>query len=227
MGPVLVVAEEPGIGGQAQFLRGHDQIGVEDLVAVGPVEPLDKGVLHGVAGLDVVTGQSRPGDSSRQRAGGQLLAVVAPESLGNVGRAQRVDRAPCTTRAAGIDVRTSPARRSRLPSSRTFKVRNRRPPYRGSCKTNNFVERFDRTVLDEFFRIKMGERFYASVEALQADLDAWLYPYNTKRPHLGYRDQGGRPIETINLFLDLVAAAALFHHLAKQRHVLEFAVHEP
>ena len=68
-------------------------------------------------------------------------------------------------------------------------------------KTNGFVERFNGTVLDEFFRVKMRETFYESVDALQADLDAWLVHYNTQRPHLGYRNQGRRPIETINLFV--------------------------
>jgi hypothetical protein len=48
-------------------------------------------------------------------------------------------------------------------------------------KTNGFVERFNGTVLDEFFRVKMRETFYDSVEALQADLDAWLVHYNTER----------------------------------------------
>ena len=57
------------------------------------------------------------------------------------------------------------------------------------------------TVLDEFFRIKMRETFYESVEALQDALDTWLHHYNTERPHLGYRNQGRRPIETINLFV--------------------------
>ena len=32
-------------------------------------------------------------------------------------------------------------------------------------------------------------------------LDTWLHHYNTERPHLGYRNQGRRPIETINLFV--------------------------
>lgn len=70
-----------------------------------------------------------------------------------------------------------------------------------SPKTNGFVERFNGTVLDEFFRVKMRETFYETVEALQADLDAWLVHYNTERPHLGYRNQGRRPIETINQFV--------------------------
>ncbi|NDK37163.1 DDE-type integrase/transposase/recombinase, partial [Rhodovulum sulfidophilum] len=42
-------------------------------------------------------------------------------------------------------------------------------------KTNGFVERFNGTVLEEFFRVKMRETFYETVEALQADLDAWLF----------------------------------------------------
>lgn len=70
-------------------------------------------------------------------------------------------------------------------------------------RTNGFVERFNGTVLDEFFRLAMRETFYETVEALQADLDAWLVHYNTERPHLGYRNQGRRPIETVNQFVSL------------------------
>jgi transposase InsO family protein len=68
-------------------------------------------------------------------------------------------------------------------------------------RTNGFVERFNGTVLDEFFRLKMRETFYESVEALQDELDDWLAHYNTERPHLGYRNQGRRPLETIELFV--------------------------
>ena len=64
-------------------------------------------------------------------------------------------------------------------------------------RTNGFVERFNGTVLDEFFRVKMREAFYNSVEALQADLDTWLVHYNTERPHLGYRNTGRRPADTV------------------------------
>lgn len=68
-------------------------------------------------------------------------------------------------------------------------------------QTNGFVERFNRTVLDEFFRVAFRKNFYESVEALQEDLDAWLFHYNTERPHQGYRNLGRRPIDTITLFL--------------------------
>ena len=68
-------------------------------------------------------------------------------------------------------------------------------------QTNGFVERFNRTILDEFFRIAFRKKLYESVEVLQVDLDAWLVHYNTERPHQGYRNRGRRPIETIDLFL--------------------------
>jgi len=70
-----------------------------------------------------------------------------------------------------------------------------------SPRTTGFVERFHGTVLDEFFRVAMREKFYDTVEALQADLDAWLVHYNTERPHLGYRNQGRRPLDTIKQFV--------------------------
>jgi len=57
------------------------------------------------------------------------------------------------------------------------------------------------TVLDEFFRETMRETFYETVGALQADLDAWLVHYNTESPHLGYRNQGKRPIDTVMSFV--------------------------
>ena len=63
---------------------------------------------------------------------------------------------------------------------RTTKVR--RP------QTNGFVERLNRTALDEFFREAFRKKLYESVEALQQDLDEWLFYYNRARPHQGYRN---------------------------------------
>lgn len=68
-------------------------------------------------------------------------------------------------------------------------------------QTNGFVERFQRTVLDEFFRQAFRTTFYESVDALQADLDTWLVYYNTERPHQGYRNQGKRPIERLEQYV--------------------------
>lgn len=69
----------------------------------------------------------------------------------------------------------------------------------GSPRTNGFVERFNRTVLDEFFRLAFRKKLYESVEVLQTDLDVWLHHYNYERPHRGYRNMGRRPIETIEV----------------------------
>ena len=72
-------------------------------------------------------------------------------------------------------------------------------------QTNGFVERFQRTVLEEFFIPALRTTFYETVAALQDDLDRWLLFYNTERPHQGYRNLGRRPIETVNLFLQPVS----------------------
>ena len=71
-------------------------------------------------------------------------------------------------------------------------------------QTNGFVERFNRTVLDEFLRPAFRTKFYESVEALQEDLDIWLVHYNTERAHQGYRNMGRRPIDTIYDYLKTV-----------------------
>ena len=68
-------------------------------------------------------------------------------------------------------------------------------------RTNGFVERFNGTVLEEFFRPAMHRKLFESVEALQTDLDAWLHHYNHERPHLGYRNQGRKPWETVERFV--------------------------
>ena len=83
---------------------------------------------------------------------------------------------------------------------RTTKVR--RP------QTNGFVERLNRTALDEFFREAFRKKLYESVEALQRDLDEWLYYYNRERPHQGYRNMGRRPIEKIDEYLQDVRKEA-------------------
>ena len=72
------------------------------------------------------------------------------------------------------------------------KTRVRRP------QTNGFVERFHRTVLDEFFRVSMRDTAFDRLDDLQARLDAWLGHYNHERPHRGYRNMGKRPVEAIN-----------------------------
>ena len=68
-------------------------------------------------------------------------------------------------------------------------------------QTNGFVERFNRTILDEFIRPALRRKFYPSTESLQKDLDEWLQLYNTQRTHRGYRNRGKRPLDTVNEYL--------------------------
>jgi transposase InsO family protein len=72
---------------------------------------------------------------------------------------------------------------------RTTKVR--------SPRTNGFVERMNRTLLDEHFRIKGREKWYESVEQIQRDLDEFIRFYNLKRTHQGYRLKGRTPAQAL------------------------------
>lgn len=74
---------------------------------------------------------------------------------------------------------------------RTTKVR--RP------QSNGYVERLHRTLLDEHFRIQGREKWYESVDEMQADLDEFLEQYNMKRPHQGRGMNGRTPYQA---FLD-------------------------
>lgn len=68
-------------------------------------------------------------------------------------------------------------------------------------QTNGFVERFHRTVQDEFFALTLREHLDETVDRLQDDLNAWLHHYNYERPHLDYRNLGHRPWETVSQFV--------------------------
>lgn len=65
-----------------------------------------------------------------------------------------------------------------------------------SPQSNGICERFQKTVLDEFYRIAFLKKIYLTLEELQQDLDAWLFKYNNERPHQGKRCQGKTPVET-------------------------------
>ncbi len=71
-------------------------------------------------------------------------------------------------------------------------------------QTNGIVERFHKTVLDEFYRVAFRKKVYTSIAELQADLDAWIGSYNEARPHQGRWCFGKTPMQT---FLDAVPLA--------------------
>ena len=71
-------------------------------------------------------------------------------------------------------------------------------------QTNGIVERFHKTVLDEFYRVAFRKRIYGSIAELQVDLDEWIRSYNEDRPHQGRWCFGKTPMQT---FLDAVPLA--------------------
>ena len=73
-----------------------------------------------------------------------------------------------------------------------------------SPQTNEIVERFHKTMLDEFYRIAFREKIYATIDDLQADLDLWMREFNEVRPHQGKWCFGKTPLQT---FLDTVPIA--------------------
>ena len=73
-----------------------------------------------------------------------------------------------------------------------------------SPQTNGIVERFHKTVLNEFYRVAFRKRIYGSLAELQADLDGWIRSYNEERPHQGRWCFGKTPMRT---FLDAVPLA--------------------
>ncbi len=76
------------------------------------------------------------------------------------------------------------------------------PPAR--AQTNGICEGFNRTVLNEFYRVAFRKKLYTSLADLQADLDAWLVVYNEQRTHQGRWCYGKTPLQT---FLDTVPLA--------------------
>lgn len=60
-------------------------------------------------------------------------------------------------------------------------------------RSNGFVERLHRALLDENFRVQGRKKWYETIKEMQADLDAYLVHYNTKCPHQG-RAMNGRTL---------------------------------
>jgi transposase InsO family protein len=73
-----------------------------------------------------------------------------------------------------------------------------------SPQTNGIVERYHKTMLNEFYRIAFRKKIYATIGELQRDLDHWMAEYNEERPHQGRYCFGKTPMQT---FLDARAIA--------------------
>jgi Integrase core domain len=90
----------------------------------------------------------------------------------------------------GLTIRPRPGGNSR-----------RRKAPQASCRITESSDRFDETVLNEFYRVAFRKKIYASISELQDDLDAWIRSYNEDRPQQGCF--GKTPLQT---FLDVIPA---------------------
>ncbi|HWP65208.1 MAG TPA: IS481 family transposase, partial [Candidatus Limnocylindria bacterium] len=66
-----------------------------------------------------------------------------------------------------------------------------------SPRTNGFVERMNRTLLDECFRVRGRTTWYLEIAEIQRDLDAFLAYSNLDRSHQGYRLRGRTPAQAL------------------------------
>jgi transposase InsO family protein len=71
-------------------------------------------------------------------------------------------------------------------------------------QTNGICERFQKTVLNEFYRVGLRRTLYPGLAELQRDLDPWVKEYNEDRPHQGRWCYGKTPMQT---FMDSVPLA--------------------
>jgi transposase InsO family protein len=66
-----------------------------------------------------------------------------------------------------------------------------------SPQTNGICERFNKTCLDEFYRVAFRKKVYSTIDQLQADLDLWMTEYNEVRTHQGRWCYGKTPMQTL------------------------------
>lgn len=70
-------------------------------------------------------------------------------------------------------------------------------------QTNGCTERFNQTLLDEFYKVAFRKKVYTTLEDIQNDLDAFLKEYNEQRTNQGKYCKGRTPMETFIDGLDL------------------------
>ncbi len=73
-----------------------------------------------------------------------------------------------------------------------------------SPQTNGICERFNKTILQEFYQVALRRKLYHSIDDLQTDLDAWMREYNTERTHQGRWCYGKTPMQA---FIDTLKLA--------------------
>jgi hypothetical protein len=76
MGAFLVIDRDPFVGDFSNLIQVFKQIGIQDLLPIGSVEPFDKGVLAGFTGLDVSQLNAFVLAPLKQRCIAQLRTII-------------------------------------------------------------------------------------------------------------------------------------------------------
>ena len=82
-----------------------------------------------------------------------------------------------------------------------------------SPQTNGICERFQRTILNEFYQIAFRKKIYNSLEELQQDVDEWVREYNEERPHSGKYCFGKTPMQTFRDSLHIAKEKMIGYNL--------------
>ena len=90
-----------------------------------------------------------------------------------------------------------------------------------SPQTNGVCERFNKTILTEFYQVALRKRLYRTIDELQTDLDVWMRDYNSVRTHQGRWCYGKTPMQT---FIDTLPVAKEGRFNAAYRPRSEFCV---
>lgn len=72
-----------------------------------------------------------------------------------------------------------------------------------SPQTNGCTERFNQTILDEFYKVAFRKKVYKNLDEIQEDLDLFLEEYNNNRTNQGKHCQGRTPMQTFTDGLEL------------------------
>jgi len=77
-----------------------------------------------------------------------------------------------------------------------YNIKHTRIP-KGKPMCNGYCERFQRTILEEFYQPIFRKKFFRSLDALQQDLATYLTYYNFQRPHFGVVKTGAIPADIL------------------------------
>ena len=106
MGSFVVVAVHPVLGHAPYFIERIKDVAVKHLGAVGPVEPLDVGILGGLSWLDELKSDRVPLRPVSQRLADEFWAVVHPQPPGLASQFNELIQSPNHPgrRQAGVDL---------------------------------------------------------------------------------------------------------------------------